>query len=71
MAVGDRNPVLENNRVYYDIKTGETRVGGIIRRRWLEAEKACVEPAPLDGGPYARCGDAWVDIGPYVTIAEQ
>lgn len=70
MAVGDYNPVLENNKVYYDIKTGEARFGTSNRRKWFDTEKACVEPAPTTGGPYARKNDGWVDIGESIVIAK-
>lgn len=68
MAIGEYNPVLENNKIYYDVKTGETRFGGSRRKRWFDTEKACVEPAPIAGGPYARKNEHWVDLGAYVRI---
>lgn len=68
MAIGDTNPILESKKIYHDLVTGETRFGRGNGRRWSEETKACVEPAPTVGGPYARQGDTWVDVGSAVTV---
>lgn len=68
MAIGDTNPILEDKKIYYDLDTGITKFGRSNGRRWSEEDKACVEPAPLVGGPYARQGEEWVDVGRYVVV---
>lgn len=69
MAIGESNPVLEDRKLYYDLITGEIRFGRGTGKKWNEEAKACVEPAPPIGGPYGRCGEQWVDLGSFVTLA--
>ena len=68
MAIGDVNPTLKARTLYYDLTTGETRIGCGNGRAWHEEPKACVEPAPTFGGPYARRSEKWVDMGAFVSL---
>lgn len=61
-AIGDVNPILEANTIYYDLLTGEVKMGMGNGLAWSEEEKACIEPAPTSDGPYARQDDTWVCI---------
>lgn len=68
MAVGDVNPVLSKKTIYYDVATGETKLSSGLGKRWYDEDKACVEPAPATGGPYARRGDEWVSMDGIVAV---